>query len=149
MSTCISRTVGAVLVDSENRTIADGFNGNLPGSTHCVDGGCDRCNDDTKTGEHLNRCTCVHAEANIISFCAKNGVSTRGTKIYLPISPCLECYKLLVSSGINEIIFHSWYSQSKENIESIQEDLDTRAPIMRQYKCECNRSKKVVKHASS
>lgn len=118
MSTCKTRKVGAVLV-RDNRVVADGFNGNLPGHTHCDEGGCDRCKAEYwKSGESLEHCVCIHAEQNVISYCAKNGVSTANTWIYLPFGPCLDCFKLVASSGIVAVIYGGPYGDMKK-IESL------------------------------
>lgn len=111
-STCRTRHVGGVLVRG-NRIVAQGFNGNLPGHLHCDQGGCDRCADRARgigeSGEALGACLCVHAEQNIVSYCARNGISMADTTIYLPCNPCLDCMKLIVSAGVSEIVFRDRY----------------------------------------
>jgi len=111
-STCRTRHVGAVLV-RDKRGVAQGFNGNLPGHLHCDKGGCERCIRRSlgkcETGVGLDHCLCVHAEQNVISYCARYGISISDTTIYLPYNPCLDCMKLLVSSGIKEIVFRDRY----------------------------------------
>ncbi len=68
-SNCITRHVGAVIV-KDNRQIATGYNGTPSGIKNCFEGGCDRCiariRGDIKSGESLDRCLCMHAEANAI-----------------------------------------------------------------------------------
>lgn len=109
MSTCRRRHVGAVAV-RDRRSFADGFNGNLPGYKHCDDGGCPRCSDDTSgPGLSLERCICVHAEQNIVSFCARNGIRLDGATVYCTTQPCLDCMKLLIVSGIVEVVYDEPY----------------------------------------
>lgn len=96
-STCIRKQVGALLV-KDNRIIAMGYNGVLPG-VDPMDGV------DPITGESKT----VHAEANIISFCAKNGISTEGCKLYISLSPCIKCAELIVQAGIKEVSYIEEY----------------------------------------
>lgn len=131
MSTCAARKVGGVLV-RDNRVIADGMNGTLSGHLHCDEDGCDVCNDPHRvSGEKLERCVCCHCEQNIISFCAKNGILTDYTSIYLPCSPCLDCAKLLISSGIREIVYQEPYGATHS---AVKELCIKSAVILRKYK---------------
>lgn len=134
MSTCRTRQVGGVLVRA-NRVVADGFNGNLPKHLHCDAGGCERCNDpNVKSGEQLERCVCVHAEQNIISYCAKSGVTSHGTTLYLPATPCLDCFKLVVLSGIFEVVYDEPYPEAFAMIT----DLAIKSHVtLRTFHCRC------------
>jgi dCMP deaminase len=111
MSTCIRRSVGAVAV-RDRRSFADAYNGTAPGTRHCVDGGCPRCAD-TKLGPGLEmmRCLCVHAEQNIVAFCAREGIKLDGSTLYQTTKPCTDCMKLLVSAGIVEVVYDEEYPQ--------------------------------------
>lgn len=113
MSTCITRHVGAVAV-RERRSFADAFNGNLPGAVHCVDGGCARCNSITGSGLGLAQCVCVHAEQNIVAFCARVGFRLEGATIYSTTKPCLDCVKLVAVAGVIEVVFHEDYPAEYE-----------------------------------
>jgi len=136
-STCRTRHVGGVLVKG-NRIVAQGFNGNLPGHLHCDQGGCARCearvNGDGATGENLGACVCVHAEQNIVSYCARNGVSMDGTTMYLQCNPCLDCMKLVVSSGVAEIVFAERYPATFIAVRRIAE---VSGVVMRFAACNC------------
>ena len=95
-STCPKKSVGAVLV-RDNRIIATGYNGVLPKESH-------------KNGIDKDGIThTVHAEANIISFCAKNGIATNGTTLYLTLSPCEKCAELIIQSGISQVVYIEEY----------------------------------------
>ena len=107
MSTCGSRHVGAVATRNR-RSFADGFNGNLPGEVHCDEGGCARCAA-ADSGSDLERCICVHAEQNLVAYCAETGTPLGGATIYTTTRPCLDCLKLLVSAGVAEIVFDQDY----------------------------------------
>lgn len=109
MSTCRRRHVGAVAT-RDRRSFADGFNGNIPGFLHCDEGGCERCQSPTQqVGLSLERCLCVHAEQNIVSFCARRGISLDGATVYCTTQPCLDCMKLLVVSGVVEVVYDEPY----------------------------------------
>jgi dCMP deaminase len=112
MSTCLTRSVGAVAV-RERRSFADAFNGNLPNALHCDEGGCQRCLDRDRTnlesGKNLERCICVHAEQNLVAFCAKNGIRMEGCTVYVTTHPCLDCIKLLIVAGVETIVYDEDY----------------------------------------
>jgi dCMP deaminase len=108
-SNCVTRHIGAVIV-KDNRQIATGYNGTPPGVKNCFEGGCSRCmarmRGQIKSGEHLDRCMCTHAEANAIMQCALfgNAGSTRGATLYTTFAPCMECSKMAISVGIKRIV---------------------------------------------
>lgn len=107
-SNCVTRHIGAVIV-KDNRQIATGYNGTPPGVKNCFEGGCSRCmarmRGEIKSGEHLDRCMCTHAEANAIMQCALFGNgSTRGATLYTTFAPCMECSKMAISVGIKRIV---------------------------------------------
>lgn len=114
MSTCKARHVGAVAV-AGRRQLADGFNGNIPGAIHCEDGGCERCeNKAFSQGEDLLRCVCVHAEQNIISWCARSRISLEGATVYSTTHPCADCLKLLIMAGVSEIVYRDDYIEGQK-----------------------------------
>ena len=137
MSTCRTRHVGGVLV-RDRRVVAQGFNGNLPGHPHCDAGGCERCEARARgegaSGHDLHVCNCCHAEQNIISYCARYGVSSAGTALYLPCNPCLDCFKLVVSAGIQEIIFAERYPSTYVITRTLAASSDVE---MRMVECKC------------
>ena len=115
-SNCITRHVGAVIV-KDNRQIATGYNGTPSGIKNCFEGGCDRCaariRGDIKSGESLDRCLCMHAEANAIMQCALfgNAGTTKDTTLYSTFSPCVECSKMSLSVGIKRIVILNDYAE--------------------------------------
>lgn len=117
MSTCMSRHVGAVAV-AGRRQVADGFNGNLPGAVHCDDGGCERCKNRAFSGGDLERCVCVHAEQNIVAWCARVGHSLDNTTIYSTTHPCSDCLKLLVSAGVTHIVYRDEYPEAQQTLSA-------------------------------
>lgn len=95
-SICTRKKVGAVLVNN-NRIIATGYNGTLPNV------------DNEYALDSDGKSRTVHAEANIISFCAKEGVSTKGCTIYVTLSPCEKCAEIMVQAGISRVLYLEEY----------------------------------------
>lgn len=93
-ASCRRGQVGCALV-RDNRIIATSYNGSLPSSTHCNDT-CDLNISCKKT---------LHAEQNLIAFCAKQGIKTMDTILYITMSPCYSCSKVLVQAGIKEVVY--------------------------------------------
>lgn len=111
-STCDRLSVGAVLVKA-NRIVASGYNGSVSGLPHCDDVG------------HLyneeGRCIrTVHAEMNILTDCAKRGVSADGGTVYVNHEPCENCAKHLAQAGIKKIVYKHDYP-NKYNKEFLQD----------------------------
>ena len=95
-SSCLKKQVGALLV-IDNRVIAQGYNGVLPGV--------DPINGMDEDGTTHT----VHAEANLISFCAKHGIATDGAIMYITLSPCEKCAELMVQAGIKKVYYIEQY----------------------------------------
>ena len=89
-SPCERLHVGCVLV-KDNRIVAQGYNGFLPGCPHV-----------SKVVDGHEQAT-VHAEQNAITDCAKRGVSCEGATAYITHFPCRNCAKMLIAAGIKEI----------------------------------------------
>jgi dCMP deaminase len=119
-SNCCKRSVGAVLV-SDNRIISTGYNGTPKGYTDCCEGGCKRCNSDVSSGERLEECLCVHAEANSIIQAAFYGVSVKGATLYCTLEPCLSCSKLIVNAGIKRIVYNKEYPNNSPDAKILLE----------------------------
>lgn len=92
-STCQRAGVGCVITD-DHRIIATGYNGAL------IDESCGDACDITVGCKHA-----VHAEANAISFSAKRGVILEGATLYCTHQPCYECAKLIIQSGIVQVLY--------------------------------------------
>lgn len=96
-SYCKRRQVGALIV-KEKMIISDGFNGTPAG----FENNCEDENDKTKP-------YVLHAEANAITKVAKSNNSSEGATLYVTTSPCLECSKLIIQSGISRVVFCDRY----------------------------------------
>jgi dCMP deaminase len=109
-SSCHKKSVGAALV-RDNRVIATGYNGVLPKEKHSM-------------GLDVNGVThTVHAEVNIIAFCAKNGISTEGTTLYTTLSPCEKCAEIIIQSGIKQVLYIEEYRDDKGLIKLRENDI--------------------------
>ena len=97
LSYCDRKQVGALIV-KDNMIISDGYNGTPSGFDNCCE---------AQSGETL--WYVLHAEANAILKCAKHGQSCKGADLYLTLSPCKECSKLIHQSGISRVIYFSKY----------------------------------------
>lgn len=106
---CSRRKVAAVII-SDHRIISTGYNGTPRGILNCFDGGCPRCSGTAASGSSLDECLCVHAEQNAICQAAYYGIRLAGATIYVTLTPCLTCAKLIVSAGICEVIYGGNYA---------------------------------------
>ncbi|MFC1497378.1 cytidine/deoxycytidylate deaminase family protein [Verrucomicrobiota bacterium] len=110
---CIRRQVAAVIV-KDQRIISTGYNGTPAGTKNCFEGGCSRCASDAASGSELDECICSHAEENAITQAAYYGTALHGAVLYCTLSPCLICAKLIVNSGIKEIIYEDEYEFTQQ-----------------------------------
>jgi dCMP deaminase len=99
-ATCPRASVGAVLVRG-HRILTTGYNGAPRGVAHCSEIGCEM------VGGHCVRST--HAEANAVVQGALHGVSLDGATAYCTHQPCVNCAKLLISAGIERIVYAEPY----------------------------------------
>ncbi len=96
-SYCRRRKVGALIV-KDKMIISDGYNGTPSGFPNiCED------TDDT-TFPYV-----LHAEANAITKVARSNNSSEGSTLYVTASPCVECAKLIIQSGIRRVVFSELY----------------------------------------
>jgi len=114
-STCLRRTVGAVIV-KDKRVLTTGYNGAPSGIRHCLDVGCLREQMKVASGERHELCRGIHAEQNAIIQAAFHGVSIRGATLFCTNLPCSICAKMLINAGIVQIIYLDGYADpmSKE-----------------------------------
>lgn len=99
-SSCNRLQVGCALVKN-NRIVAQGYNGFLPGCPHI-----------SKVRDGHEQAT-VHAEQNAIADCAKRGASCEGCTAYITHYPCLNCMKILCAAGIKEIKYVNDYKNDE------------------------------------
>lgn len=117
---CSRRQVAAVIV-KDHRIISTGYNGTPRGIQNCFDGGCPRCNSDTPSGHDLSSCVCSHAEENSIVQAAYHGISVKDATLYTTFSPCLLCSKMIINSGIKEVVYHQEYTIANQAFDLLRE----------------------------
>lgn len=96
-SYCKRRQVGALIV-KDRMIISDGYNGTPSGFENV-------CEDENG----VTKPYVLHAEANAITKVAKSGNSSQGATLYVTASPCLECSKLIIQSGIRRVVYSDEY----------------------------------------
>jgi len=106
---CSRRKVAAVIA-KDRRLISTGYNGTPRGVKNCYEGGCERCASDAPSGSGLGECICSHAEENAITQAAYHGTSVRDGIMYVTISPCLMCAKMIINAGIAEVVYDGDYA---------------------------------------
>ena len=97
LSHCKRRQVGALIV-KDKMIISDGYNGTPTGFENC-------CEDD----EGYTKWYVLHAEANAILKVASSTQSTKGSTLYVTLSPCTDCSKLIFQSGIVRVVYITEY----------------------------------------
>ena len=107
-STCIRRSVGAVIV-KEKRILSTGYNGPPSGISHCTPETCLRSKLNIPSGERHELCRGLHAEQNAIIQAAYHGVSINGAELYCTHLPCSICIKMLINAGLQEIFYEEGY----------------------------------------
>ena len=96
-SYCKRRKVGALIV-KDQMIISDGYNGTPSGFENV-------CEDEN----NVTKPYVLHAEANAITKVAASSNSSKGATIYITSSPCIECAKLIIQSGIKRVVFSDQY----------------------------------------
>lgn len=105
-SYCVRRQVGALMV-KDKMIISDGYNGTPSGFENV-------CEEGDRTKPYV-----LHAEANAISKVAKSNNSSMGATMYITASPCIECAKLIIQSGISRVVYSEEY-RSPEGIDLLR-----------------------------
>ena len=95
-STCTRLHVGA-LAAQDGRILSTGYNGAPAGTPHCSHPPTEVCQ------------RSVHAEANVVAYAARHGVSLIGSEVYATDSPCYTCACLLINAGVRSVVFHRRY----------------------------------------
>lgn len=111
-ATCERLKVGSVLV-KEGNILATGYNGSASGEVHCEDVGC------FVRDNHCIRT--IHSEQNALIQCAKNGVSCKGSTIYVTHFPCLHCTKSLITAFVSEVVYLNDYKNDDYAIQLLNQ----------------------------
>lgn len=97
LSYCQRKKVGAIIV-KDRMIISDGYNGTPSGFENC-------CEDD----EGTTKWYVLHAEANAILKVARSTQSCEGATLYITMSPCKDCSKLIHQAGVTRVVFETLY----------------------------------------
>ena len=100
LSYCERKKVGALIV-KDRMIISDGYNGTPSGFENV-------CEDEN----HYTKWYVLHAEANAISKVASSTQSCQGATLYITLSPCKECSKLIHQAGIRRVVYHKKYKDA-------------------------------------
>jgi len=99
-----TKKFGCLIVKGDN-IISMGFNAPYRGADICSEKGCLRENEEIPSGSMMERCRTMHPEMNAFSnLLVSGGTSSKGADMYLNIGPCDMCAKLIVGSGIENVI---------------------------------------------
>ena len=101
LSYCKRKQVGALIV-KDRTIISDGYNGTPSGFENCCE------DENNKTKWYV-----LHAEANAILKISRSTQSCEGATLYLTLSPCKECSKLIFQSGIKRVVFIQDYPDNE------------------------------------
>ena len=96
-SYCERRKVGAIVV-KDKMIISDGYNGTPEGFENV-------CEDSNR----ITKPYVLHAEANAITKLARSSNNSEGATLYVTASPCIECSKLIIQSGIKRVVYGEKY----------------------------------------
>lgn len=101
LSHCQRKQVGALIV-RDDMIISDGYNGTPSGFDNCCE------NDNGETHWYV-----LHAEANAILKVAKSTNNAKGATLYLTLSPCKDCSKLILQAGILRVVYMDLYKDDE------------------------------------
>ena len=119
-SNCIKRKVAAIIV-KDKRIISTGYNGTPRGARNCNEGGCPRCNSMAESGTALEECLCCHGKENAITQAAYHGTNVKGATLYTTLAPCLLCTKMIINSGIAEVVYNRDYALNERALSLLRE----------------------------
>ena len=118
-SYCQRRKVGALVV-KDKMIISDGYNGTPSGFENV-------CEDDN----NVTKPYVLHAEANAITKLARSNNNSDGSTLYVTASPCIECAKLIIQSGIKRVVYGEKYRltdgielMERAGIEIVYKDIE-------------------------
>jgi dCMP deaminase len=103
LSNARRKKVGCIIVKGGS-IISDGYNGTPKGFDNCCE---IEYNGNLKTKNEV-----LHAESNAITKLAKSTQSSINSTMYITISPCIECAKLIIQAGISRVVYKDFYKNS-------------------------------------
>lgn len=99
------KKVGAILVSKDDQIIGQGFNGTPHGFNNC-------CEDVLPNGELVTKPEVLHAETNCLMKSARYNSSTVGSTLYITLSPCIDCAKLIIQAEISRVVYLEDYREN-------------------------------------
>jgi len=108
-SHCVRAQVGSVLT-KDTRIVSLGYNGPPAGTNNCdIEWPGIGCPKDSKGSCSL----ALHAEQNAILYASKNNISIEGAVLYVTLSPCIACARVIYTMGIKKVLFLDSYAKFK------------------------------------
>ena len=98
--------VGCIIVSPKGQIISQGYNGTPTGYDNC-------CEYQDENGNLVTKKEVLHAESNAISKCAKWLSSTEDATLYVTLSPCFECAKVIIQAGIKRVCYNETYRNTE------------------------------------
>jgi len=120
LSYCKRKKTGCIIT-IEGRIIGNGYNGTIQGKDNCCEEVCKECNGKGYLNNENIKCPkcqgmgiitkngILHAEQNALMFMLKKGISSFGATLYVTLSPCINCAKLIAQSGIKRVVYLEKY----------------------------------------
>lgn len=138
LSHSVRSKVGCIIVSEDGQIVSQGYNGMPHGMDNCCEDKvysyfpgknckhpencfkgkeckCEGCVLSERSNEYtlVTKPEVLHAESNAISKCAKWNSSTNGATCYVTLSPCVECSKLMIQSGIKKVYYKELYRNTQ------------------------------------
>ena len=105
--------VGCIIVSENDQIISQGYNGMPRGMHNC----CEHIDED---GNLHTNCEVLHAETNALMKCARDGGRTQNSRMYITLSPCYDCAKVIIQAGIKKVYYAEKYRDLR-GIELLEE----------------------------
>lgn len=119
-SHCVSKKVCCMAI-RDGRIVATGINGTPPNAPNC-DEIFNKKDFDREEHHNWSLIHEVHAEQNLISFCAREGISLKGCEILVSLTPCRDCSKLLIALKPSVVYYINEYDKGEGESKKLFED---------------------------
>ena len=124
LSTCCRKNVGVAILDEKGHTISTGYNGVPAGMKHCNEV---FTKEDIKDPRFMDKHLSfskkyeIHAEANAILTAGKLGSDLSNATLYTTLSPCQDCTKMIIASGIKRVVYRDLYDREHTCLEVLRD----------------------------
>lgn len=106
-STCLRRSVAAIITDEDGHVLSTGYNGVPRGFPHCIDS---PCGGEQDAPGKTDRCLSAHAEQNALLQCSR---LDRAATLYVSVAPCFTCAKLIANTNIKRVVYSGDYADER------------------------------------